>query len=216
MYIVEKFLDQEKTSFKVFNEFMATRVLEAAFKSISRALQIGLKKKDTAEVVVPWGTFTAERRIRNNGDSANTNVSYEPSKAFLEALNGDGKDRDAYYQDDFNETMMDAFAEYVSYGMFDTNAPENKEKLATLQKGLFLKDNEKEYFMNRIATLLLTIGREKQRDGKQFRLEVDQNFGHGYYDFEYDDDKIAVRFTADKAFKQFVKNDDVTGGGMEE
>lgn len=74
-YIVEKFLEQEKTSFKVFTEPVAARILEAAFRAISETLRIGLTKKDSASVTVPWGEFTAKRRVRNSGDSANTNIS---------------------------------------------------------------------------------------------------------------------------------------------
>lgn len=162
-YIVEKFLEQEKTSFKVFTEPVAARILEAAFRAISETLRIGLTKKDSTSVTVPWGKFTAERRVRNSGDSANTNISYEPTKAFLEALNSDGKDSGSYYQEDYDEQFSTAFVDYTAYGFFNPDADENKSKLATAKKCLRLDETDRDYFLNRIAALLVSIGKEKQR-----------------------------------------------------
>lgn len=210
MDIIKRFMEQENTQFDVFNEFMATRVLHGAFLSIARALHLKMKTdgKDEVSIDVPWGTFTASRRYRNGSDSASTNVSYVPPKAFLEALSGDSKDREAYYQEEFDDVLMDAFSTYVQYGMFDIESPEAKEKLVTAPKGIKFRTGESNYLMNRIATLLIGIGKEKQRDGKEYALELTDDFGHGTYYFDYDDDKVSVRFVADKPLKQAVKDDD--------
>ena len=212
MEIINAFVAQEKPAFEEFSEFLGTRILDGVFRSIAERLKMGLENKDSESVTVPWGTFTAERRVRNGGDSANTNVSYEPSKAFINALNSDGRDRDAgIFQEEFDSDLLDAFADYVAYGFFNPDAPENKDEINKAQKGARLDPSEREYFMNRVANLLVTIAKEKQRDGKTYRLMVVETFGHGWYDFEYNDDKIGVKFTADKAFKQYVKNDEKTG-----
>ena len=111
-------------------------------------------------------------------------------------------------QDSFDDTFMKLFKDFVAYGFFNPEDPANKAKIDQ-NKGVRLTDNEAEYFLNEYGLMLVSVGREKQMDGKIFPLEINETFPHGTYNFEYDDDEIKVTFVPDKVFKQILKDDSV-------
>lgn len=209
---IKTWCDRERGSFDNFTPMLASRFEEAILRSILRVLrsQADSDKDGSAELVLPWGTYRVE--TKTVGEAGNRNVSWDPSKGFDKLLNGGSMDNvqqlETITQDEFDAEFTKAFRDFVAYGMFDPDAPENKEKIANLKKGVRLTDEEVVYFLNSFAVVLATIGKDKQREGKIFRLEVNNGFPHGYFDFEYDDERISVKWTADKVFKQMLKDDD--------
>lgn len=211
---IKTWVNQESAMFDNFTVPMATRFEEGIFKSIAQYLREVLHAKGHAECKMPWGTYTADMVVK--GETANINVSWEPSKGFLKILNGENMDNaqkvELITQDEFDPAYMTLFRDYVAYGFFNPNAPENKDR-ANKNKCVRLTEEQAIYFLNSWALVLATIGKEKQRDGKLFRLEVNTTFAHGFFDFDYDDE-IKVTFTADKAFKQILKDDDAAETAM--
>lgn len=207
---IKTWTDQEHGSFDNFTPVLASRFEEAILRSILRNLRKQLEKSDTAELVLPWGTYHVETKTM--GEAGNRAASWEPSKGFDKLLNGSNMDTvqklEAITQDEFDPEFTKDFREFVAYGLFDADDPENKEKIAGMKKGVRLSDEEVVYFLNSYAMMLATIGKDKQREGKIFRLEVNNGYPHGSFDFEYDDDSITVKWTPDKVFKQMLKDDD--------
>lgn len=202
---IKGWVAQEKTAFNNFNGALASRFEEGIFKALTAKLRADLKKFGKAKVTLPWGTYSSE--IVTKGESGNINVSWEPSKAFVALLNGDEKSKGEYNaQDEFDPEYVKLFRDYVAYGFFDPESPENKER-ASKNKCVRLGDEEVNYFLNGYANVMATIAKDKQRDGKVFRLEINNGFPHGAFDFEYDDDEIKVTYVADKVFKQILKDD---------
>ena len=70
-------------------------------------------------------------------------------------------------------------------------------------------DDECDYFLNGYMDVLVNIARDKARAGKTYRLEIDEAFPHGSFDFEYTDDGISVKFVPHKVYKQYLKNDEL-------
>lgn len=207
---IKTWCDQEHGSFDNFTPILASRFEESILRSILRTLRRQADKNDTAELVLPWGTYRVETKTM--GEAGNRAASWEPSKGFDKLLNGTSMDTvqklEAITQDEFDPEFVKDFREFVAYGLFDADSPENKEKIAGMKKGVRLSDEEVVYFLNSYAMMLATIGKDKQREGKIFRLEVNNGYPHGSFDFEYDDDTITVKWTADKVFKQMLKDDD--------
>ena len=200
---------QEKRNFDDFHEFVASRFEEGMFRALGELMHRDVMATGMSEVALPWGTYSAE--IRNTGDGGVINISWEPSKAFRSLLDGgDNEDLAKYkknYQDEFNPTFVKLFRDFVAYGIFDPELPENKEEAAK-NHCIMLEDAEVTYFLNSYALVLYTIAKDKQRDGKIFRLELNSHYPHGVFEFDYKDGgKIDVSFVPNKVFKQIVKDD---------
>lgn len=201
------YTENERKSFEEFSEFISARIEDGIFASLTERMRTLLRSSDKAQVALPWGKYTANGV--KVGESGNINVSFEPSAAFIEALNSDDE-KIAIAMDDYDPEFLELFHDYVAYGFFYPNAPENKDRLSAAETHLCLnmEDNDAEYFLNHYADVLVQIAKDKQRDGKIYRLEINNSFDHGYYDFEYVDGKIIPKFTASKFFKQCLKNDE--------
>lgn len=205
---IKTWVAQEHNAFENFTAALASRFEEAIFRALSQKMRLDLKAKGKAEVTLPWGIYRAD--IKTKGEAGNIAPTWEPSKGFIKMLNGDmdSKDRhECFTQDDFDAEFTELFRDWVAYGFFYPNAPENKDRISK-NKGVRLADDEIIYFLNGYATVLTTIAKDKQRDGKIFRLEIGNGYPHGSFDFEYDDDEIRVTWVADKVFKQILKDDE--------
>ena len=198
---------QEHNSFENFTAVLASRFEEGWARALIMKMRSDLKKFGKSEVSLPWGTYRAETKVK--GESGNINVNWEPAKGFIKILNGDmdnASRAECITQDEFDPEFVKWFRDFVAYGFFNPEDPKNKDRIPK-NKGVRLNDDEVNYFLNGYALVLATIAKDKQRDGKIFRLEINNNFPHGYFDFEYDDDEIKVKWVADKVFKQILKDD---------
>lgn len=199
---IKTWMAQERPAFDNFTAMVASRLEEGIFRALTVTMRNQLKATGRAFVELPWGTYTAE--FVSKGEAGNVTPAWVPSAGFLQLLNGNlekGKD-EIITQQSFNSDFERLFREFVAYGTFDH---ENSEH--TPKKGVRLTDDETNYFLNGYANVLATIAKDKQRDGKIVRLEINNGFPHGAFDFEYDDDEIKVTFVADKVFKQILKDD---------
>lgn len=198
----------EKANFNQFNEFVAGTVEGTMFRALAEKMRLDLLESDTSEVVFPWGTYTAE--MKDRGEGGIVNISWTPSKAFIKMMNdsSDSIERENdVYMDDFDEDYLKLMTAFLAYGVFDPDAPENKEKVAK-NRGIKMDEADLVYLINSYTNVLYTIGKDKQRDGKMYRLEIDGFFPHGSFDFDYSNaDEIKVKFIPHKVFKQYVKND---------
>ena len=215
---IKAWFNQEKNAFEDFGAVLAARFEESWARALVEKLRLMLRAKGSAEVTLPWGTYYAE--TISKGEAGNIAPKWEPSKGFLKILNDDIQDpseRSAVVnQDEFDPEYLKLFKDFVAYGFFYPEDPANKDKIDK-NKGVRLTDDEAEYFLNEYALVLCNLAKDKQRDGKIFRLEINNGFPHGCFDFEYDDDEIKVRWTADKTFKQILKDDAAaaTAGGSD-
>ena len=191
---------QEKTAFTNFNEFVVTRLEDGIFRALAEVMKRDIKAYGKACVTLPWGTYSAD--IKQIGESGNINIAYEPSKAFIKALNGSN---DIRHQDSFDPDYLRLFKNYVAWGMFDPD----KQDLPARDKGLRLNDVEVEYLLNGYMNVLVTIANDKRRAGKMHRVEIKDGFRHGCFDFEYGEDETKVKFVPDRVFKQTLKDDNV-------
>ena len=211
---IKAWVAQEKDAFHNFNTQLAERFEGGVLLPVAEVLKRNLKKSGKGHVTLPWGTYSAD--VVTKGESGNINVSWEPSKQFLTLLNGDEKAKaDVAQQDEFDPDYVKLMKEYIAYGFFDPDSPEHKEHAAK-NKGVRLGDEEVDYFLNGYANVLATIAKDKQREGKELRLTVDNDFPHGTFVFTYDDDVIKVSFVADKAFKQYLKDDSVADAAADD
>lgn len=218
---ITTFTQQETASFENYSDFISARLEDAWSRALAEKMRNELTSNnknngdgnEVSVVNLPWGTFTAE--VKSKAGMGNVNVSFEPSKSFLEAIKSDDKDDNfSVTQNTFDSEFLELFKDYVAYGFFYPNAAENKDRLNSAVRCLNMDDIEAEYFLNHYANVLVTIAREKFRPGKIYSLQVghvEQNesdgFPHGTYDFKYTDDGVTVTFVADKGFKQYLKND---------
>ena len=204
---IKTWVNMEKDAFNDFNEYVANVLEDGITRSIAEYFHKKLQNADHADLELPWGTYHAE--VKGRGETGVVNLTWEPSKGFKNLLNDDSDAAskfDRNYQDTFDPEYIKLFTDYVAYGMFDPDKPENKEKAAK-QRGIMLSDAEVTYFLNGYALVLYNIAKDKQRDGKMYRLEINNMFPHGTFDFEYEDDGIKVKFTAHKVLKQAIKDD---------
>jgi len=205
---IKAWVVQEHNAFENFTAVLAARFEEAWTRALAKAMELQLRAKGRAEIALPWGTYYAE--IITKGEGGNITPKWEPSKGFLKILNDDIQDQAersaCVNQEEFDPTFMKLFKDFVAYGFFYPEDPKNKDKIDK-NKGVRLNDEEADYFLNEYALVLCNLAKDKQRDGKIFRLEINNSFPHGCFDFEYDDDEIKVRWTADKTFKQILKDD---------
>lgn len=205
---IQTWVNQEHNAFENFTAVIASRMEEAIFKALTKKMKLDLASKDSTEVTLPWGTYSAS--LKTKGEGGNINIAWEPSKGFVKILNGDMDNvsrTECITQDEFDPEFVELFRDWVAYGFFYPNAPENKDRVSK-NKGVRLSDDEINYFLNGYALVLATIAKDKQRDGKVFRLEINNGFPHGAFNFEYDDGEIKVTFVADKVFKQLLKDDE--------
>lgn len=204
---IKTWVNQERNAFENFTAVLAARFEEAIFRALTMAMRNKIKRDGRAVIELPWGTYTAE--LISKGEAGNITPAWTPSKAFIKLLNGNlekGKEDsiDAIAQESFDEEFEKLFRDFAAYGYF---YPEQNKDKSPKAKGVRLTDDEVNYFLNGYAMVLATIAKDKQRDGKIFRLEINNGFPHGAFDFEYDDDEIKVTFVADKVFKQILKDD---------
>lgn len=206
---IKAFVAQEANNFENFTTQLARRFEEGIMRALAETMRLQLAKNNSAEVALPWGTFRAE--VVQKGEATNITPTWEPTKAFIKCLNSPSMDiterSETLNQDTFDDTFMKLFKDFVAYGFFYPEAPENKSRIEQ-NKGVRLTENEAEYFLNEYALMLVSVGREKQMDGKIFSLEINDTFPHGTYNYEYDDDEIKVTFVPHKVFKQILKDDD--------
>ena len=207
---IKAFVAQEHNNFENFTPPLARRFEEGIMRALAETMRQQLAKKGSAEVGLPWGIFRAE--VVTKGEGTNITPTWEPTKAFIKCLNTPSMDiaerTETMNQDSIDDTLMKLFKDFVAYGFFNPEEPANKAKIDQ-NKGVRLTDNEAEYFLNEYGLMLVSVGREKQMDGKIFPLEINETFPHGTYNFEYDDDEIKVTFVPDKVFKQILKDDAV-------
>lgn len=200
---ITSWVRMEQDSFRNFDEYVASLTEEAFTKSIPEKLRHDVEKKGKAELVLPWGTYFAE--AKTVGETGNITPTWEPSKGFMKMLNDDtdsvNMDRD--YQDEFDSDYMNLITTYLKFGKFEP------EKSEMNKKGLALKPEEISFLLNSYARMLAQIGKEKQRDGKSYRLDIDNIYSFGTFVFDYVNDEIKVKFIPGKAFKQDLKNDAV-------
>lgn len=202
--LTEGWVAQEKSSFKGFCKFVATRMTGDMGISIAETLRRQLLSESTAKVEVPWGTFKAE--VKTIGESTNITPTFEPSKRFKEMLNSTQPgQRTADYQTQFDPNLIKIFQDYLAWGTVD---PE-KEGGPTKEKGAHVSDDDAAYFYDSFMRIMTSLAKDHQRDGKEFHLQVNDEFDHGEYVFEYHDDNIDVKFVPSKNFKQYLKNDNL-------
>ena len=200
-------VEQEKSTFLNFKPDLAEHFENAHLRSIIETLRRKLKKYGEGTVDMPWGTFGV--KVVTKGETGVITPYYEPSKGFIKALNGDfddSPDDSSMTQEEFDPTFVKLYKDYLAYNTFDPELPENKDKIVKTVK---VTDDEVNYFLNSWAKVLVTIAKDKQREGKVFRLEVDNTFPFGTFTFEYDDDEIKVSFVFNKSAKQILKDDEV-------
>lgn len=213
----EAWLAREKESFSNITMFIIARLETAILKSIAKTLKDKLADGEKAEVAVPWGTYRAT--IVQVGETGNINVSYEPSKDFLEILNTKEGKAGHCEQDVFDEKLRKYFHTYTAYGCFDVNDPKNKEIVQNKDAHcLDMSPVDEEYFLCEYGTTIARVAKDKQRPDKVYRLQLGESckestdgaFDFGALEFEYnDDDSIVVKFIASPTFKQALKNDSV-------
>ena len=205
---IKAWVQVENENYDDFKDFAASKIEGACCRTISEVLYNQLKNSDTAQVTMPWGTYFAARK--NDGTEAGVDISWEPSKGFLKLLNesSDNNDKaenyDRNYQDEFDPEFVKLFTDYLAYGKF---YPTDDEKADESNHGILLDDAEVTYFLNSYTLALYNVAKEKYRDGKVYRLEIDYEYPHGAFDFSYKGDKIDVKFTPNKVFKQALKDD---------
>lgn len=205
---INTWINQEKTSFDNFNDFVAIRLEDGIFRSLAEKQANDIKEKKSSTVVLPWGTYTAD--VKAAGETGNITPAFEPSKQFKKLLNDDAAVSRDLRQESFDPDYVKLFKEYVAYGAFNV---ENANDAPAHEKGLRLTDDEVDYFLNSYMDVLVTIAKDKQRAGKVYRLEIDEGFPHGAFDFEYSEDgkdeEIKVKFVPSKVYKQYLKNDEI-------
>lgn len=200
---IKTWVNQEKSAYEDFNEYVANTIEDGMFRALAEKMHRDLKTADISKVTLPWGTYRAE--MKDRGENGVVNISWEPSEGFLKMLNDDSDSAEKYemnYQDEFDPEFVKLFWDYVAWGSFDPDT-------STKNRGIKMEDPEVAYFLNGYASVLYNVAKDKQRDGKTYRLEIDNNFPHGSFDFEYDGDEIKVKFIAHKVFKQYLKDDKV-------
>lgn len=202
---IEAWQNREKSAFENFNEFIALRLEDGMLRSVAERQKQMLQAGEVAKVVLPWGTYTAE--VKGTAEGGNITPTFEPSKAFMKLLNSDEKDKDLR-QDTFDPEYLQLFKDYAAHGFFYPDSKEHEGK-PSKEKGLRMGDDECDYFLNGYMDVLVNIARDKARAGKTYRLEIDEAFPHGSFDFEYTDDGISVKFVPHKVYKQYLKNDEL-------
>lgn len=200
----------ETENYDHFNEYVAGKLEGGMFRAIHEYLRRKLKTSDTAQLTMPYGTYYAT--MKKQDGTVVADVSWEPSKGFIKLLNDDSDDAersskfDRQYMDEFDPEFVKLFVDFMAYGMFD---PTEEVKNDPAKRQLLLDDSEVVYFLNSYMLVLYNIAKEKQRDGKAYRLEITGECPHGAFDFIYKGDKVEVKFIPNKVFKQALKDDEM-------
>lgn len=205
MDFYEKFLNSQKGSFEQFDECISEKIINTYTESISEFLKKGLNDKDSAEIKLPHGAYTAS--VRKSGEtSANINVALEFGKDFLKFINGDIDKMPL--QESFDPQFVKIFSNIVAYGHPDPESKEGKEYIEEhkVPIGIAMDDAEVEYFLNEISTQIGEICKEYEKPDKVYTFDIKN---HGTFEFNYgkDSTKTTAKFTADKVLKQALKND---------
>lgn len=90
-------------AFEDFNDYIATVLEDGIFRAMAQYFHVKLADSDRVELVMPWGTYTAE--VKSRGTDGVVNLSWEPSKGFKKLLNGDANATSKFegeYQDEFD------------------------------------------------------------------------------------------------------------------
>lgn len=200
---VETFGAHVKGQFKVISEYVVARVEEAIFKSIQEDLRRKLRAGEEAKVTMPWGTYTVDNMTTNNG--GNYNIELKFSDDFINGLKDPTK---AMYQDDFQESWVKLFEDYVAYGkFFDPDTEESKKSSGDIVKGAKLTPFQKEFFPNAYGDMLLKAAQQHKSVGEIYTINLCDTCSHGVIEIEYKADGAVPRFEADTAFKQYLKDD---------
>lgn len=199
-------IELEKPSFRNFNEFIACRLEDGIFRSIAEKMKNALQATGSVKLELPWGTYSAE--AKDIGEGGNITPVFESKKAYMNMLNDDSiENKEKAHQDEFDPEFIQLFCDYVAYGEF---YPELNGGASTKEKGIKMREDECDYFLNNFGLVIAKIANDKARDGKIYRLEINNCFPHGSFDFEYDEDGVtAMKFVPHKVFKQYLKDDEV-------
>lgn len=200
-------IELEKPAFRNFNEFIAQRLEDGIFRSIAEKMKTALIESGSVKLELPWGFYSAE--AKDVGEGANITPVFEPKKAFLNMINDDSvENKEKAHQDEFDQEFLQLFIEYTAYGEFYVNDSVNYN--GGKDKGIRMKAEECDYFLNNFGLVIAKIAADKARDGKIYRLEINNAFPHGSFDFEYGEDGtvLSMKFVPHKVFKQYLKDDE--------
>lgn len=205
---VNRFVSDLKSQFDNFTPYMAVRVeggiWKGAFETLRQILLDPKNKTESASVVLPIGTLTAD--VRTKSDMDNVNVTMEFSKDFIRALNGQ---LEVIWQDTFDDQFMKNMTDYVMYGFFNPESEEMRPLINDNIKCIELDSTERNFFPNAWCNTLLNLVRDKQRSGKIYSVELTDSWNAGKFTFEFTDEGVIPSFTVDKIAKQYMKNGDI-------
>lgn len=204
--LLSEFMKYEESNYEVMNEYVATRLEEGILKSIVHYLKKKLAESNGADVSIelPWGTHTVS--VKAVGEGTNIAANYTPSKRFLKLLNEDTTINLDRFMEDIDPEYLQDVVDFVGYRAFD---PTEEIKEAASKYVVEIPVSMAKQFVNDYMQMIAKIGRDKQRAGKSYRLEVSGTYPYGAFDFEYEDGEIKVRFTPNKAFKGALKDDSI-------
>lgn len=202
--ILSEFIKYEEGQYEIMNEYVASRLEEGILKSITHYLKKKFSAAGTTEasIELPWGTHTVT--VKKVGEVTNVATNYTPSKRFLKLLNEDTAINLDRFMEDIDPEYLQDVVDFVGYRAFD---PTESAKEAAGNHVVEIPVSLAKQFVNDYMQIIAKIGRDKQRAGKSYRLEVSGSYPYGAFDFEYEDGEIKVRFTANKALKDILKND---------
>lgn len=204
---IKSWVKVEAENYNDFGEYVATKVEGAWVRALHETMARKLKTADAVQVTLPWGTYYATKKTKD-GENV-IDISWEISKGFKKLLDSssDTNTFDRSYQDEFDPEFVKLFTDYLAYGKFDPSDETKNDTTKT--RGLLFDDSEVTYFLNSYVLALYEVAKDKQREGKAYRLEIDEDCPHGSFDFLYKGDDIDVKFIPHKIFKQALKDDTV-------
>lgn len=218
---IERFTADLKTQFAGVTKFIAVRIehgiLKGAFETMRKQLNNPKNTTGKASVTLPFGTFRTE--VRTKSDVDNINVELDFSKDFLRAIKGDielvwaNPDDNETDSDNRSESFMKNFCDYVAYGMFDPDSEEHRKEIEVVQKCINMDPTERTFFLNAWTNSLVGMVREKIREGKIYRLDLNAAvWNGGSMEFELKDGEVTANYLASKDVKQAIKNAGVIEG----
>lgn len=208
---IATYYNMELANFEAITEELVIALENAIIAALEETQKEILQEKDTASVVLPWGTYTA--KVTTFGETSNVNISFEPSEAFIEAINNDKSVTVPCNIAELDKRFVQNYINHVAYhDCHPTDAlKETLFKEGAL--GLALTDASAAWHLKTYGTALANICREKVVADKVYELHVgiatDNSVGdtHGVYRFSNEDGKNVVKFIASKAYKQALKDD---------
>ena len=211
---IKTWVNLEKGNYTDFHPQVAQMMETAMHTATQEYLRRKLNESGHAELALPYGTYYADFKDQNG--STVVDISWEPSAGLKKMLNdqSDSSNKfDQNYMSEFDSLFLKLFTDKLAYGKFD---PTNEDKADSSKLGIYLEEFEVPYFLNSYMQVLYNIAKDKQREGKKYRLEIGESSYHGVFEFSYTDKGIDVIFIPDKVFKQHLKDDaassKVTGG----